>query len=113
MFQASNESQPDEITTESSEWKVVGFANRTTSPPKIISFSDPFPIFEAEKEETSVEGQESGKKIYPYKIIHVMRRGPMQFKLISVLFKHHSTNNTSSYPVTCFTNSHCGDRLFP
>ena len=72
MFQASNESQPEEITSESSEWKVVGFANRTTLPPKIINFCEPFTIFEAEKEETSVEGQESGKKIYPYKIYPVM-----------------------------------------
>ena len=64
IFQASNESQPDEVTTESSEWKVVGFANRTILPPKILNFCDPFPIFEAEKEEASVESQESGKKIY-------------------------------------------------
>ena len=33
-FQASHQSQPTETTTESSEWKVVGFA----LPPSILNF---------------------------------------------------------------------------
>jgi hypothetical protein len=64
IFQASNQSQPVNVTTPSSEWKVVGFANKTTLPPKILNFCDPFPIFDVEIEEKPVDGQDSGKKTY-------------------------------------------------
>lgn len=69
LSQASIESQFVEEKTESSEWKVSGFANRKALPPKISNFCDPFPIFEAEKEEKAVQNQASGEKIYHNKII--------------------------------------------
>jgi len=65
-FQASNQSQPAEVTTESSEWKVVGSADRSKLPQKISNFCGTFAIYEIEIEENPSDdtalSQDSGKK---------------------------------------------------
>ena len=67
-FQASNQSQPTETTTESSEWKVVGFADRSALPPSILNFCGTFPIYKIELEENHSDdtalSSDSGKKTY-------------------------------------------------
>lgn len=65
MEQVSEQSQPDEETTESSEWRVVGPINSTTLPEKIVDFCRDYPIYEIEIEENplenSTETEESGQ----------------------------------------------------
>jgi len=67
IFQVSKQSQPDEETTENSEWKVVGPVNSTVLPQKILEFCGTFPIYEIEIEENPPENttlpEESGKTI--------------------------------------------------
>ena len=67
-FQASNQSQPTETTTESSEWKVVGFADRLALPPSILNFCGTFPIYKIELEENHSDdtavSSDSGKETY-------------------------------------------------
>ena len=67
-FQASNQSQPTELTTKNSEWKVVGFADRSALPQKILTFCGSFPIYEIKLEENPSDdaalSQDSGKKTY-------------------------------------------------
>ena len=67
-FQASNQSQPTETTTESSDWKVVGFADRSALSPKILNFCGTLPIYKIELEENPSNDTElssdSGKKTY-------------------------------------------------
>ena len=67
FFQVSNQSQPTtEETTETSEWKVVGLADRSDLPSKILNFCGTFPIYEIEENENPSDdtavGQDSGKK---------------------------------------------------
>lgn len=68
IFQASNQSQPTEVTTESSEWKAVGPADRSTLPPNILTFCGSFRIYEIELEENPSDdaalSQDSGEKTY-------------------------------------------------
>lgn len=64
IFQVSNQSQPDEVTTESSEWKVVGFAKRSALPQKILEFCGTLPTYEIKIEAIPLDGQDSGKKTY-------------------------------------------------
>jgi hypothetical protein len=67
-FQASSQSEPAEETTESSEWKVVGSANRTTLPQSILDFCGSSKIYEIEEGENpsddTAPSQDSGKKTY-------------------------------------------------
>ena len=69
-IQASNQSQPTETTTESSEWKVVGFADRSALPPSILNLCGTFPIYKIELEENDSEdtalSPDSGKKYIIY-----------------------------------------------
>ena len=69
-FQASNQSQPTEATTESSEWKVVGFADRSALSPSILNFCGTFPIYEIEREvnpsDDTALSSDSGKIIYEF-----------------------------------------------
>ena len=63
IFQVSEQSQPDEETTESSEWNVVGRLNSTSLPRKISDFCETFPILEIEILDPSTTlPEESGKK---------------------------------------------------
>ena len=62
LFQVSNKSQPPEVTTESSEWKVLGFANRSALPPKILNFCGTLPTYEIKIEAIPLDDQDSGKK---------------------------------------------------
>ena len=65
-FQASNQSQPTEVTTESSEWKVVGFADRSALPLKILKLCGSFPIYKIEIVDTDDKAlsPDSGKITY-------------------------------------------------
>ena len=62
MFQVSNQTQPDEVTTESSEWKVLGFANRSALPQKILEFCGTIPTYEIKIEAIPLDDQDTGKK---------------------------------------------------
>jgi len=62
MDQASRQSLPNEVTTERVEWRVVGFADRTALPEKILKFCGTFPIYEIEEKE------------FPMEILDVSRR---------------------------------------
>jgi len=50
------------VTTERVEWRVVGFADRTALPEKILKFCGTFPIYEIEEKE------------FPMEILDVSRR---------------------------------------
>jgi len=67
-FQASNQSQPTEVTTKSSEWKVVGLADRSALTSKILNFCGAFSIYEIEENENPSDdgalSQDSGEKTY-------------------------------------------------
>jgi len=63
IIQVSEQSQPAEETTESSEWNVVGPLNSTSLPPKISDFCGTFPILKIEILDPSTTlPEESGKK---------------------------------------------------
>ena len=62
MFQVSNQTQPDEVTTESSEWEVLGFANRSALPQKILNFCGTFPTYEIKIEAIPLDDQDTGRK---------------------------------------------------
>ena len=63
-FQVSNQSQPDEVTTESSEWKVVGFADRSALPRNILKFCGSVPTYEIKIGAIPLDGQDFGKIAY-------------------------------------------------
>ena len=50
------------MTTESSEWKVLGFANRSALPEKIVNFCGTLPTYEIKIEAIPLDDQDSGKK---------------------------------------------------
>jgi len=57
------------MTTETSEWKVVGLANRSALPSKILNFCNKtFSIYEIEENENPSDdgalSQDSGEKTY-------------------------------------------------
>lgn len=65
MFQASRQSLPNEVKTERTVLKVLGFADRLALPQKFLDFCGSFPI--SKVEETSLDSmnttmvQEQGK----------------------------------------------------
>ena len=66
IFQVSEQSQPDEETTETSVWKVVGPLNSTVLPQNILKFCETFPVFEIEVLENTTLPEKSGKKNTQY-----------------------------------------------
>lgn len=67
-FQVSNQTQSTEVTTESSEWQVVGLADLSALPPKILDFCGTLPIYEIEEKENPSDnkalGEDSAKETY-------------------------------------------------
>lgn len=51
MLQVSKQSLPDEVITKRSALRVVGFADRSALPQKILKFCGTFPMHEIEIEE--------------------------------------------------------------
>jgi len=79
ILKASRQSLPNEVTTERVEWKVVGFADRTALPEKILKFCGIFPIYKVEENEL------------PLEILNVSRReisGKRTFNIIYHLKPH-------------------------
>jgi len=55
MDQASRQSLPNEVTAERVELRMVGFADRTALPEKLLKFCGNFPIYNIEEKEFPME----------------------------------------------------------